>query len=115
MPREIGTPAHFGWLKGIVGAVLVLNLFDGAFTIYWVFTGMAVEANPFMAELINKSPVLFIVGKLSLVFLGSFLLWRRRNHRMSVIAIFLIFLLYYFVLIYHLRAFDLQLMTRIFG
>ncbi len=115
MALKIGTEKHFRWLKGVVVALLVLNLFDGAFTIYWIFAGLATEANPFMAELINKSPMLFIVGKLSLVFLGSFLLWQRRNHAMSVVALFAVFMIYYFVLIYHLQAFNLGLMTRLFG
>ncbi len=112
MARAIGTEKHFIWLKWIVGALLVLNLCDGALTIYWVWAGLAVEANPVMNELITRSPVLFIVGKLSLVFLGSYLLWRRRNHAMSVIAIFFVFMIYYFVLLYHLQAFDLHLLSR---
>lgn len=112
---KIGTAKHFGWLKGIIFALLVLNLFDGAFTIYWIWTGMATEANPIMAALINRSPVLFICGKLSLVFLGSYLLWIRRNHTMSVVALFFVFILYYLVVIYHLQAFDLHLLSRVFG
>ena len=115
MAIEIGTERHYGWLKGVVIALLVLNLFDGAFTIYWIFSGMATEANPFMAELINRSPVLFIVGKLALVFLGSYLLWHQRRRAMSVVALFLVFMIYYFVLIYHLQAFDIGLLARLFG
>ena len=115
MAMKIGTEKHFGWLKGIVAALLVLNLLDGGITIYWIFSGMATEANPFMAELINRSPVLFIIGKLSLVFLGSYLLWHRRDHAMSVVALFFVFILYYLVLLYHLQAFDIGLLDRIFG
>lgn len=115
MPRPIGTARHFSWLKGIVAAVLVLNLLDGALTIYWVAAGMAEEANPLLADLVTHSPVLFIMVKLALVCLGSYLLWIRRHHRMSVIAIFAVFILYYFILIYHLQAFELQLFSRLFS
>ena len=115
MAIQIGTEKHFSWLKGVVAALLVLNLLDGALTIYWIWTGMATEANPFMAALINRSPVLFICGKLSLVFLGSYLLWIRRGHPMSVVALFGVFIIYYLVLIYLLQAFDLRLLNRILG
>ena len=100
--RPIGTPQHFRWLMGVVKVVLVLNLLDAIFTTYWVGAGLAREANPLMADLIERSPVLFVLCKTSLVALGSLFLWWRRNHRFAVVGIFGIFVVYYGILLFHL-------------
>lgn len=113
--RPLGSPRHFAWLRGVVAMVLWLNLLDGMLTLYWIFSEQAVEANPFMAELILLHPVLFILGKLALVSLGSCLLWRMRRRRLAVIAIFMVFLVYYWILLYHLQAMNLGLIRRWLG
>jgi hypothetical protein len=101
-PR-LGTAQHFRWLKGIVKWVLVLNLCDAIFTLVWVRWGLAREANTLLDELVNEQAVAFVVTKLGLVSLGSWLLWRRRDRPLAVIAIFIAFVLYYLVLLYHLQ------------
>jgi hypothetical protein len=112
---EIGTPKQFRWLKGIVATVIILNLLDGILTMVWVFSERANEANPLMAPLIEANPVLFIAVKMALVFLGTYLLWRLRKRALAVVAIFAAFLVYYAILILHLRAMNLQLLQRLFG
>ena len=102
-PLVVGTKQHFRWLDGIVKALLVLNLLDALFTLVWVRAGLAREANALMRDLVNDHAVLFVVTKLSLVSLGSLLLWRWRTHAGAVVAIFGAFLAYYFVLLYHLQ------------
>jgi hypothetical protein len=104
-PRSpsIGTSEHFGWLQGIVKAVLVLNLLDALFTLVWVRSGLAREANPLIEQLVNEHAVGFVVVKLALVGLGSWLLWNRRGQPGAVIAIFTAFFVYYLVLLYHLQ------------
>ena len=100
---SVGTPEHFRWLHGIVKAVLVLNLLDALFTLLWVRSGLASEANPLIARLVNENAVGFVLVKLGLVGLGSWLLWNRRQRPVAVIAIVAAFLIYYFVLLYHLH------------
>jgi hypothetical protein len=109
--RKIGTLEHFRWLKGIIAATLILNLLDAIFTIVVVVSNRAREANPLMADLL-ASPGLFMVVKLVLVSLGSYLLWKLRRHPLAVMAIFLAFLVYYCILLYHLNAMDLHLLSR---
>jgi hypothetical protein len=111
---KIGEPHHFRWLRIIVVFVIVLNLLDGLLTIFWVISGQAEEANPLMAELIQMHPVVFIAGKLALVMLGTYLLWRLRYRATAVISIFVVFLVYYALLLLHLRAMDLRLIRRWF-
>jgi hypothetical protein len=108
-PREkrrslsVGTAEHFGWLLGIVKAVLVLNLLDAVLTLFWVRAGLAREANPLIAQLASEHAVGLVLVKLGLVGLGSWVLWHRRDRPAAVVAIVAAFLTYYFVLLYHLQ------------
>ncbi len=87
----VGTARQYGWLNAIIKAVLVLNLADAIFTLVWVWAG-----------LVERQPVVFVAAKLGLTSLGSILLWRLRRHPIAVVGIFGVFLVYYWVLIYHL-------------
>ncbi len=106
---KIGEPLHYKWLEGIIATVFVLNVLDGILTIIWIFTGRATESNPLMDNLIQFHPVLFIIVKMALVLLGTALLWRLRRQAMAVVAIFLAFMVYYAILIYHLSAMNLDI------
>lgn len=98
---HIGTSRHFRWLAWIIGAVLVLNLLDAAFTLVWVRTRSAEEANPLISSLVENHPLVFVAAKMALVGLGTALLWMRRQRPTAVVAIFAVFLVYYAVLLYH--------------
>jgi hypothetical protein len=112
---QIGTQAQFRFLRRVVGAVLVMNLLDGVLTLVWIALGTASEANPLLAQLAHQQPVLFMGVKTALVALGSLLLWRHRKRRAAVVAIFVCFLAYYFLLLYHLQAMELRLFARWLG
>ncbi|HEB91855.1 MAG TPA: hypothetical protein ENI85_19935 [Deltaproteobacteria bacterium] len=99
----VGTPEQFRWLHGIVKAVLVLNVIDAILTLVWVRAGLATEANTLIDELVNENALGFVAIKVGLVALGSWVLWRRRRHPFAVIGIFVVFLAYYGILLYHLR------------
>ncbi len=100
---EIGTSEQYRWLLSIVKALILLNLLDAIFTLWWVGTGAAEEANALLRDLVVDHPVRFVLAKLGLVSCGSLLLWRLRHHPLSVIAIFGAFFIYYLVLLHHLR------------
>ena len=112
---KIGTLQHFRWLRNIVFAILILNVVDAVFTIIWISAGLATEANPIMADVAHSDPALFVSAKFMLVALGSFLLWRQRKRAGAVIGIFIVFLAYYFVVLYHLQAMNLNLLGRLFA
>ena len=99
----VGTAQHFRWLLAIVKSVLLLNLIDAILTLLWVRAGLAREANTLIDELVNDHAVLFVIVKLSLVGMGSLLLWRRRQSPLAVVSIFTAFVAYYAVLLYHLQ------------
>jgi len=99
---RLGMPQHFKWLLGIVKVILVLNLFDMIFTLLWIYAGLARESNPLLADLIDKYPILFATVKLTLVSLGSILLWRYRFRPLAIISIFLAFIVYYYLFLYQI-------------
>ena len=104
VPRlPVGTPQHYGWLHGIVKTVLVLNLLDAIFTLVWVRWGLAREENLMIDKLVAGHALAFFGVKLGLVGMGSWLLWSRREHPTAVVAIFVSFLAYYLVLLYHVQ------------
>lgn len=100
---EIGNAEQYSWVLSILKALLLLNLLDAIFTLWWVGTGVAVEANALLRDLVVDHPIRFVLTKLGLVSLGSLLLWRLRQHPLAVIAIFGAFFIYYLVLLHHLR------------
>lgn len=94
---------HLGWLDGMVKAVIVLNLLDVFFTLVWVGSGHAEERNVLLDHLVRDYPIAFVAAKISLVSLGSYLLWSYRSRPLAVIAIFMALVVYYFVLLHHLH------------
>jgi hypothetical protein len=99
---ELVSLEQHGWLKGVVGSLLVLNMLDGVLTIAWVNLGRATEMNPLMDVLLSTHPVLFMAIKLLLVCLGVLLLWRYRTKTTAIVSIYLCFVAYAGVLLYHL-------------
>lgn len=114
-PVTIGTDQHYRWLNGIVRALIVFNLLDAVFTLFWVRAGLAQEANEVMRMLVNEHAVLFVVAKLALFSLSSMLLWRLRNHATAVVALFVAFVLYYLVLLHHLTFSSLLVRSYLTG
>jgi hypothetical protein len=104
---RVWTPEHFRWLEGILKAVLVMNPFDAMMTLWWVSSGLATEANPFLEQIVTEYGFLFVVSKISLVMLGTTLLWRYRTRPLAVLGIFAAFLVYYEVFLIHLTFANL--------
>lgn len=103
LPIPVGTERHFRWLEGIVKAVVIMNLVDAVLTLAWVRAGFANEANPLLDEIVEEHAMFFVLGKLALVFLGTTLLWMQRHRPLAVVGIFAAFMVYYAVLLHHLR------------
>jgi hypothetical protein len=89
------------WLSTVAKLVIVLNLLDALFTIPAVASGEAVEANPLMAVLLARGPLLFMLGKLALVSLCVLLLWRMRSNRLAVAGLVGAVPVYSLIVVYH--------------
>ena len=94
-------------LLRFAGAILVLNLLDAIFTLILVTAGLAVEANPLMETALSRSPILFMLAKMSLVSLGILFLYRMRHHRFAAMAIIGSAVVYLAVVVYHLSGIGL--------
>ena len=88
-------------LERFAGAILILNLLDAIFTLCLVTAGVAAEANPLMETALSRSPLAFMVAKLSLVSLGILFLYRMRHHRFAAVAIIGSLVVYGAVVAYH--------------
>lgn len=89
------------WLRLLVLAVVLLNLLDAVFTLVWVHTGVATEANALLAAALDYSTIAFMLAKLSVVSAGVLVLWKYRRRRLSVAGLTLVFVIYNALLIYH--------------
>jgi hypothetical protein len=90
------------WFRIVIGSVFVMNVLDGLLTLVWKFSLIAEEANPLMAGLIAFNPVLFIITKMALVYLGLTLLWRYRHTQLALLGGGLGFVCYASIIVVHL-------------
>lgn len=90
------------WMTLLIGMLFVLNAIDAVATVTWVSAGMATEANPLMAHLLELHPVVFVATKLALVGLCSYLLWKHCDRWLSVAATVVLVGIYYTLVAYHL-------------
>ena len=97
------TPASL-LLRVAAAAILVFNVIDAVLTLVWTLSGLAVEANPLMEQVLAHSPLGFMATKLALVSLGLLLLWRLRWRRTARYAIVGSALAYAALITYHLNA-----------
>ena len=90
----------------ILMSIAVLNMFDGVFTTYWVGIEKAKEANPLMEVLIDY-PVIFMIVKTTLVYLGLYLLWlqRKKSFVGAMTGSIIIFIVLSGVICYHIWGF----------
>lgn len=99
------------FIAGLLAVTFLLNVFDGILTIYWITTEQAIEANPLMDHLLGIHPVVFMSIKTAVVGAGLGLLWRLRRYGMAIVGMFMLFMVYYFLLLYHLEALNLGLFS----
>jgi hypothetical protein len=91
-----------GWLRLAAIAVLLLNLADAVFTLVWVHTGVATEANVLLTDLVEREAVTFALVKMALVSFGVLLLWRHRQRPLATFGIALVCVAYQGLFAYHL-------------
>lgn len=91
-------------LKKLAGffivATLVFNVIDASATLWVVSQGLAVEANPFLQEPLEAGPLTFIAVKSGLAGLGSYLMWRRRDHLIVVCGAYVCFVVYWSLVVW---------------
>lgn len=83
-------------------ALLMLNLLDGLFTLFFLQLGVAEELNPVMRLAYEQSPLFFMFSKLVIVNAGLWLLCLHRRLKASRIAIRIGAAVYAIIVVYHL-------------
>ena len=89
-------------MKAALSSTASFNTIDAALTYYAVTRGLATEANPLMATLLDYHPIIFIVCKLTLVMLGLILLWRYREYKLARSAAYFILIVYGLITAWHI-------------
>lgn len=102
---KVEDKTRFIWFARVLGFVVILNVLDGAFTLFWVLSGMAIETNPIMDLLLQIHPVLFISLKLILVHLGCILLLRFHKKPFALLSSLMVAGVYGAIVIYHSAMF----------
>ena len=75
-------------------AILVFNVIDALATLWVVHQGLAIEANPFLQAPMETGPLAFIAVKASLAGLGTYLMWRKRDHIIVLCGAYVCFVVY---------------------
>ena len=99
--KTIGKPGVF---YSLLFFIVIANAFDAICTISWVQAGVAVEANPLMAFLLDQSAALFFCVKMSVVILAVGILYSRRHDRLAKALVIPVVLVYAVILVMHLRV-----------
>ena len=99
-----------GSIQLLLWATLVLNVFDVFATLYWLQQGLATEANPLMDWLYQKSPALFVLGKMGMASSGLAILNRYRDRRTALGGAFFVFAVYYKIALIHCHGISLFLL-----
>ncbi len=88
----------------LLGLTFIFNLLDAVLTLFAVNSGLAVEANPIMNELLARGSMHFMLTKLLMVSLGIILLWRLRRQTLAYIASIGVCGVYTLILFVHMQG-----------
>lgn len=92
---------RFIWFTRFLGALVIMNALDGAFTLFWILTNRAVEANPIMALALSVHPAMFMVVKMALVNMGAVLLLKFCYKSLASISLAVALCTYWLIILYH--------------
>jgi len=95
------------YLDGVAKALIVLNLLDAVFTLYWIRAGLATEWNTLMRDLVVENAFAFVAVKLALVSLGAFWLLRFRRYKLVAAGLLISLVSYVAVVFHHVRFLGL--------
>lgn len=92
--------------------VFIANILDAVLTIAWLDLGVATEANPIMANLLEFGYIWFLVGKIGAVTIASIFLFICAHKRSAKVVALIACFIYGYVLGIHAKgAYDLNLLT----
>lgn len=82
--------------------IFVLSTVDALFTVTWLQSGLATEANPLLANLLNSGSFSFIATKTLMTFIGCFILYKVKNESLYAKSVILALLgMYILLTVYH--------------
>lgn len=86
----------------LIALIFLLSILDAVFTLTWIRSGLAIEANPLLNTLLNHGNFAFLATKIFLTAVGCvFLLYTKDQSRLSKASIVFLFLTYSLLTVYH--------------
>ena len=83
--------------------IFFLSILDAVFTLIWIKSGLAIEANPLLGRLLEHGDAPFILTKVALTGCGcAFLGWTKAKSRFSKASIVCLLILYSGLTVYHI-------------
>ena len=87
--------------------IFILNIVDAWLTLAWIKTGLAVEANPLMADLLEMGDVWFVSVKILAVALACGALCMLRKHTLAKRLSAVVCVVYMLIMISHIQGIRL--------
>lgn len=81
--------------------IFVLSIADAVFTVTWLNSGLATEANPLLEELLKSGNFSFVATKALMTFLGCYILYRVKEHSVYAKSVILCLLSMYVLLTFY--------------
>ena len=85
----------------LIYCIFLLSILDALFTLAWIKTGLAVEANPILAVFLEMGDSVFLSFKILLTLLGCIILYIHRRTRLGSLMIASLAIAYSGLAVYH--------------
>jgi hypothetical protein len=85
----------------LVCCIFLLSILDALFTLAWIKTGLAVEANPVLVVFLEMGDGVFLGFKILLTFMGCVILYMNRKNKLGALMISSLAIAYTGLTIYH--------------
>ena len=89
------------WYARWILFIFVANISDALCTIYWTENGIAEEANPLMAYLMEKGIAIFFVVKMAVITGALAILYHARRTSMARHLVIPVGVVYFLILVLH--------------
>lgn len=89
-------------IRYLLCLVFIANLVDAYLTLTWVELGVATEANPIMAFLLDLGQEWFLIGKIVSISAACLILYHLRELRASKVVAILSCVLYLGIIVIHI-------------
>ena len=87
----------------LITLIFVLSFLDAIFTVVWLDSGLATEANPLLKQIVDSGNFAFVASKVFMTLIGCYILYKVKDKSKTArFAIVSLFLMYTLLILYHI-------------